>query len=372
MEQPQTQPLSKPKETSSFFSRVNIRIGGGFVAEDRMAFARNLSAMIKAGLPLSRALGVLLRQSRKPSVQKVMEALKAAIIRGETFHAALAAFPHVFSPLFVAIVKAGEESGGLYGSLQTIGVHLEKSYELEKRIHTALVYPAIIVIAMIAVAAIMLFYVVPVLSTTFNELGVELPLSTRVVIETSDFIRTSSSLVLFLFAAALLLFAGAAKTKNGMRVYDWSVLHTPLIAGIVREVNTARTARTLSSLLSAGLPMTEGLSVAKEVVQNAYYKEVLVEAETSVTKGDVLSEIFGRHETLYPPLFSEMVAVGEETGKLSDLLLETALFYESEVDRATRDMSSVIEPFLMVVIGIAVGFFALAMITPMYTIVGSI
>ncbi len=328
--------------------------------------------MEKAGLPLSRALGVLGKQSKKPAMKKVVRALGEAITRGEPLHSALAAFPRVFSSLFVAMVKAGEESGKLHEALFTISEHLKGSYELQKRVGTALIYPAIIVIAIIIVAVIMLLYVVPVLSETFEELGVELPLSTRSIIAVSAFLHDSLSLALAIFAGILLFIAVVAATRGGKKFFDWLILHTPLISSLTSEVNTARTARTLSSLLSAGIPIQEALAVTKDVVQNSFYIAALKEAHDEVGKGAALSAVFSRHEKIYPLLFSEMIAVGEETGRLSDMLLQTAAFYEDEVLRKTRDLSSVIEPFLMVVMGVAVGFFAFSMIMPMYSLVGSI
>ena len=360
------------EEQPSFFSRVNIVIGGGIDLPDKIAFARNLATMEKAGLPLSRALGVLGKQSKKPAMKKVIRAVGEAITRGESLHSALAAFPRVFSSLFVAIVKAGEESGNLHEALLTIGEHLKESYELQKRVSTALIYPTVIVIAIAIVAVIMLLYVVPVLSETFEELGVELPLSTRSIIAVSAFLHDSLALALAIFASTLLVIAVVAKTQRGKKFFDWLILHMPLVSSLTSEVNTARTARTLSSLLSAGIPIQEALAVTKDVVANSFYAAVLQEARDEVGKGTALSAVFNRYEKIYPVLFGEMIAVGEETGRLSDMLLETAVFYEDEVLRKTRDLSSVIEPFLMVVMGIAVGFFAFSMIMPMYSLVGSI
>src|SRR3989344_2013656 len=287
----------------SLFSRLNVEIGGGISVTDKMAFARNLATMLKAGLPPSRALSVITRQSKKRSVVAVVRALGEGITRGETLSAGLSRFPRVFSPLFVAVVKAGEESGTLFESLTTVGEHLGKSYELEKRVRAALIYPAIILIAMAVVAAIMLFYVVPVLSTTFEELGVALPLSTRIVIGASAFLNDSLSLSLAIFAGALLAFAAAAGTKKGRHFFDLLVLHTPILSLLVEEVNVARTARTLSSLLSAGIPMTEALAVTEEVLQNSYYRAAVAEARDGVGKGAALSATFARYEKIYPPVF---------------------------------------------------------------------
>lgn len=369
MEQSSPQP---PQKKPSFFARVNNLLSGGMRLEDKIAFARNLETMVSAGLPLSRGLSVLWRQSKKPNIRNVLASLREDIAAGKSFHVALGAFPRVFPPLFVALVRAGEESGKLSDSLATVAAHLRESYELGKRIRTALLYPAVIVLAMIIVSVIMLLYVVPVLSTTFEELGVPLPMSTRAIIATSDFLETRTPLALGFFAVLLLVIAVTARTAKGQRFFNWVSLRVPLLGPIVKNVNTARTARTLSSLLSAGVPLVETLTVTEEVLQNPYYKDALREAREKVAQGTALSEIFTRHENIYPLFLAEMAAVGEETGKLSAMFLEIALFYESEVERDTRDLSQVLEPLLMIVIGIAVGFFALSMIMPMYSLVGSI
>ncbi len=218
----------------------------------------------------------------------------------------------------------------------------------------------------------MLMYVVPSLSATFGELGVELPKSTQAVISASDALRNHSLIVFGIaFAIGLLIYAGA-RTSPGRSILHRLLLLTPIIGGIVREVNAARTARSLSSLLAAGVGALQALSITKDIVQNVHYKRVLSDAEVLVEKGALFSEAFAKREDIYPVMFSEMVAVGEETGQLSQMLLTVASFYEEEVEQKTKDMSTVIEPFLMVIIGAGVGFFAISMISPIYSLSSAI
>ena len=212
----------------------------------------------------------------------------------------------------------------------------------------------------------------PTLTATFRELNVNLPTSTKMVIWFSDFLKNN-----VLINLVVLLVAGVGsylfiKTEKGKKILDTLVLRIPVISAIVKDLNSARTARTFSSLLSSGVDVLVAVRITQDVIQNSYYKKVLKEAEVNIEKGDPVSNIFLKHENLYPVFVGEMVSIGEETGKLSEMLKNVAQFYEDEVDQKTKDMSTIIEPFLMVVIGIGVGFFAISMLGPMYSLADAI
>lgn len=358
--------------------------GGGFVLSkalgalqsvrqaEKITFIRNLSAMLVAGLSLSRALTILERQARNHKLKSTIAALNDEIRKGLPLHAALAKFPKIFSPLLISMVRAGEETGGLSQALAVVATQMERMYALGKRVKGALIYPSIVVTVMVGIGILMLIYVVPTLSSTFKELGVDLPPSTAAIIGISDFLvehTLAAALGLFAFIGAAM---ALARTKPGKRAIDWALIRLPIIGTIVVETNAARTARTLSSLLSAGVSALPAISITRDVIQNSFHKDVLTEAGSLVEKGFPLSDAFLRHEKVYPILFAEMLAVGEETGQNAQMLLKVAEFYEGEVEQKTKDISTVIEPLLMVVIGGGVGFFALAMITPIYSISGGI
>ena len=340
--------------------------------QDKISFARNLGGMIAAGLTLSRALSVIVRQTKNKKLKGIVNSLDDSIKQGLPLSEALGRYPSVFSGLFVSMVHSGEESGNLGGALSTIALQLEKAHTLRKKVKGAMIYPAIIITVMIAVGVLMLVYVVPGLTSTFKELNVELPISTKIIIFTSDFLVNNILIsIISLFALAGGVYA-AAKTKKGKRSIDFFTLHLPIIGRLVKETNTARTAQTLSSLLVAGVDIVVSLSITADVLSNTYYKDVLKKAEENIKKGEPLSKIFTESEKVFPSLIGEMISVGEETGKLSDMLGNTAIFYEEEVERKTKDLSTIIEPILMVFIGAVVGFFALAMITPIYSVMNTI
>lgn len=345
----------------------------GVVKEhEKVILTRNLSAMIEAGLSLTRALTVLERQTKNQKLKMVLAGLNSDIKKGGTFHDALKKFPKTFPPLFVSMVRAGEESGKLAGALNLVGSQLERSYVLKKKIKGAMIYPGIILVAMIIISILMLVFVVPTLTQTFEELGAELPKTTQGIIAASNFLSDQTLLAILIpIIIGTLIFYGL-KTRRGKKAFYYTLLHTPIIGELVKEIQSARTTRTLSSLLSSGVEIVTAISITSEVLQNSYYRDVLLRAQNDVQKGTPLSKSFTDNEHLYPILVGEMISVGEETGKLPNMLLRVAEFYESEVEQKTKDMSTIIEPFLMIIIGTFVGFFALAMISPIYSLSESI
>lgn len=364
--------LSVSQVGSGFTIRQALSFLQSVKQSEKITFVRNLSAMIHAGLSLSRALTILERQARNAKFKSVIGSLNEEIRKGSPFYVALGKFPNIFSPLLISMVRAGEETGGLAQALAVVATQMERMYALGKRVKGALIYPSIVVTVMLGIGILMLIYVVPTLSSTFKELGVDLPPSTAAIIGTSDFLVQNTLAAGLILLAVLASFYGLAKTKFGKRSIDWALLRMPVIGNIVIETNAARTARTLSSLLAAGVSALQSLSITRDVLQNSFHKEVLAQAGGLVEKGLPLSDAFLRNEKVYPVLFAEMLAVGEETGQNAAMLLKVAEFYEGEVEQKTKDISTIIEPLLMVVIGGGVGFFALAMITPIYSISGGI
>src|SRR3989338_5765564 len=348
----------------SFIGRVSIH--------DKITFTRNLGGMLAAGLTVSRALNVLERQTHSRRFKLIIEGLSGKISTGESLSQAFTEYSNVFPQIVISMVKAGEEGGNLSTSLLAVGDQLDKAYALQRKIKGAMMYPAIVVSVMLLVGAVMFIYVVPGLTNAFKEFNVDLPISTKIVIAISDFMQAHLILGIVLAAG---FFGGlwiTAKSPPGKRFIDFATLHIPVISPIIREANAARVGQTLSSLLSSGVEVVSALLITADVLSNEYYREVLFQAREAVERGEPMSGIFREHENIFPPFLSEMVAVGEETGKLSGMLKETGIFFEAEVEQRTKNLSTIIEPALMVVVGVAVGFFAVAMISPAYSLMNSI
>ncbi len=348
------------------------KIFGKVKVSELIIFTRNLSGMLKAGLALSRALSVILKQTRNNKFKEVITDIINQIDTGTTFATALSKHPKVFSKLFVSMVQAGEESGNLASALNEIGMNLSKSHALTKKIKGAMTYPSVILGAMVIIGILLFAYVVPTLSATFVEIGVELPATTKFIIALGNFF--SEYLILALLGAVSLIFGIIYLFKSAFmaKYIDFVILKLPVIGTMAREVNTSRVARTMSSLLIAGVNITRAIEITENVVQNTFYKKTLVLAREKIEKGAPFSAIFVEYSNLYPVMMSEMIEVGEETGKLSDMLLEVAIFYEEEIENKTKDLSTIIEPILMVFIGGGVGFFAVSMITPLYSVLNNI
>jgi type IV pilus assembly protein PilC len=249
---------------------------------------------------------------------------------------------------------------------------MDKAHALERRIKGALIYPAVILFVMLVIGILMFIFVVPTLMQTFTDLNVPLPATTRFILGVSNAIRDYGVLLLIGIIAVGAGIYWWAKQPTGKKLIHSTLLKVPLIGGLVQEVNAARTARTLSSLLSAGVNVVESVHITTAVVQNVHFKAVLEQAEGAIKKGELISKIFEAHTKLYPVFMAEMMSVGEETGRIGEMLSGVAHYYEEDVEQKTKDMSTVIEPFLMIVIAVAVGFFAVSMISPMYSLVDAI
>lgn len=358
------------EEVKSFLSKdILAGLFTGIKTHQKIVFAKNLGLMMEAGLPVTRALSVMGKQAKGKGLKQLLSDIEADISHGQTLSESLGKHPRVFSQLFVSMVKAGEESGNVSGALAIVSNQMEKTYLLAKKVRGAMIYPAVIIAVMIALAILLLIFMVPTLTATFEGLGVELPLPTRILIASSNFLVENTLIVL----GGLALLTGLAimffRSRAGRSIADVVFLRLPVIGEMIKEFESARSARTLSSLLSAGVEIIIALDVTTDVLQNHLYKEALKRARTAVEKGEPMSAVFIERESLYPRFVGEMVAVGEETGKISEMLKGVADYYEEEVDQKTKNLSTIIEPVLMIIIGIGVGVFAISMLAPTYSLV---
>ncbi|MBU6323504.1 MAG: type II secretion system F family protein [Patescibacteria group bacterium] len=351
---------------------LSITIGTGVKQAEIVTMTKNLSAMLSAGLTLSRSLSVIERQSGNKRLKKIAADVAEEVKQGAAFHEALAKHPRVFSKLFVSMAQAGEESGGLADALAVVGLQMERSQALTAKVRGAMIYPSIVLTAIVIVGVLMLIFVVPTLTKTFISLGVAIPLSTQIIVAVSDFMVNNVILVIALLIALAVGGAAFVRSKTGSTAVLWAALHLPVVGELVRETFAARAARTMASLLASGVVVLRALQITEDVVGAPIFASVVAEAEARVRKGDPISAAFVEHPKLYPILFSDMIAVGEETGKVSEMMKQVAEFYEADVEQKTKDLSTIIEPVLMLFIGLFVGIFAVSMIAPIYSLSSSI
>jgi type IV pilus assembly protein PilC len=341
-----------------FLSRVSL--------SDKLMFVRNLRVMVSAGVSLPRSLKILSDQTKSKKFKNTLLAVREDVIKGQSFSDSLNKHGGIFSELFVSMIKVGEETGTIEDVLGVLSRQIEKDYQLRSRIKSAMVYPAVIIIAMAVIGTLMLILVIPKLANVFEDMGVVLPLTTRIVIAIGSFMAQFWYALPLIAAALTFGIRFILKTKQGKRFVDTMALKTPLISPITKKTNSAYTIRTLSSLIKAGVPIVRSLEIVSNSLTNSYYKKATEECSEKVRKGAKLAEALSDHKDIYPNLVIQMIEVGEETGETSEILDKLSDFFEEEVTNATKNISAVIEPILMLLIGAAVAFFAISMIQPIY------
>jgi len=364
----------KDYSDNSTFKRISgiFRIFGRISLAEKMLFARHLSVMVKAGFSLNKALQVLAAQTKNSRFAKIIADLEESVRKGNSFGDSLTKYPDVFSDLFVNMVRVGETSGSLDENLNLLAIQMKKDYTLLSKVKGAMMYPAVILVAMIGVGVAMMVFVMPKLMAVFTELNVPLPLATQVILNISKFLSENWLPVLIVLIAVIVSTRIFLRTKQGKIVEDKLILKMPIFGNISKKVNSARMARTFSSLIESGVSIVRTLEITSGTLTNVFFQRSLLEAAKEVQKGEPLSAILAKFSDLYPPLVTQMIQVGEETGTLGDITKRLAEFHEEEVANITKNLSSIIEPILMVIIGAAVGFFAISMIQPMYSMMNSL
>ncbi|MCD6528589.1 type II secretion system F family protein [bacterium] len=361
----------KEKKIESFYKNFLTRFRG-IPLKEKMMFAKHLSVMIKAGVSLDSSLQILAKQTNNYKFKKIIEDLSNQIRKGVSFSYALSNYPNVFDNLFVSMVKVGEISGTLEQVLKLLAEQMRKEVQLKSRVKGAMTYPMVILIAMIGIGIFMMVSVVPKLTSTFEELNVKLPLTTKIVIKTANFFHHYLVFGIIFIVISIFCFKLIYKIKKIKSKFHLIYLKLPIFGEIIKKVNSARFARTTSSLIEAGVDLVKTLYIVSDTLTNICFKNSLISAAEQIKKGKAFSYALSNWPDLYPPMVLQMIKVGEETGTLTDSLRTLAEFYEEEVNNITKNLSSIIEPLLMIIIGIAVGFFAISMIQPIYSIMGGI
>ena len=347
-----------------FFSGVSLT--------EKLMFTRNLQVMVSAGLSLPKALMTLAEQTKSQKFKKTLLEISEEITKGKNLSDCLSKYPNIFSDFFQNMVKVAEEAGNLDEVLKILSKQMERENELRAKIKGALMYPAVIIIAMIGIGALMLIMVVPQLAETFEELEIELPFTTQLVIGIGTFLAEKWFFALLILIVIFIALTFISKTKKGKKLIDTVFLKIPVISQLVKKTNAAYTVRTLSSLIAAGVPIVKSLKIVSGTLGNIHYQEAISEVSEKVGKGAKLSEAIRSYRNIYPVTVIQMIQVGEETGETSQILSKLADFFEEEVGNATKNLASVIEPILMLIIGGVIGFFAVSMVQPMYSMLGAI
>lgn len=338
-------------------------------ARDIVIFFRQLSTLAGANVPLVRALRTLCEQTVNSELKRVLVQVSDEVEAGTKLSLAFSKHPHIFSSFFISMVKSGETAGRLSEVLNYLADQTEKEYDLVAKVRGAMMYPAFIVAGMIIVGIIMLIFVIPQLTAVLIESGAKLPLTTRMLIGTSEITKHYWWLMLIVLIAGGVLFHLALRRPPFRARFDKFKLRVPFVGSIFQKIAIARLTRSLQILLSGGVDLVGALDVVAQVVGNAYYKELIDETKREVADGNSVTAVL-EQSPLIPPMVSQMLAVGEESGQFTSVLEKLTSFYTREVDNAVSTLVSVIEPLLMVIIGLGVGVVVASIILPMYQLAG--
>ncbi len=338
---------------------------------DLIFFTRQLSSMLSSGLTLVHALEILKQQVTGINMLEIMEGIITEIEGGSSFSTAISKYPDMFSPIYVSIIKTAEESGLLDKTLLRLADNIEKQAKLRSSIKGALMYPIIVVILMIAVVIIMMIFVIPQLSVLYENLNIPLPLPTKIVVGISNFVITFWPLVIIVVGGSIVLFRRFVKSPSGKLIIDDLVLKLPVFGKLIKQTILAEFSRTFGLLVGTGTLVVDALLQTAGSAGNSYYKNAIIDVSKKVEKGVTVGDAMSM-SVLFPPLLVQLVNVGEQTGKLDDSLIKASEYFEREVDGQVKTLTTAMEPIIMIVLGIGVAFLIISVITPIYSLIGSI
>jgi type IV pilus assembly protein PilC len=347
--------------------RAARRAVGGVGLATLLLFTGQLSAMLAGGLHLARILSSLAAETSNKRFRKVLDQVRDAIASGVSFADALGQHPHVFDRLFVAVVSAGESSGSLPVVLDTLTSYLEKTAQLRRKVVGAVTYPAVILVVAVTIVFIMIVKLVPVFEGVYARAGAVLPAPTRLLIAISNAVRDYTLLIFGASVAAALIFAAAIQTDAGRRLYDAAKLRLPIFGDLIRKAVLARTCRTLSVLLSAGIPLLEAMDTVARVSGNRVIEDALMRATRRLRDGGTVADAL-RESGEFPSMVVQLVNTGEETGSLPPMLLRAANYYEQRVDNSVAILSTLIEPIMIAIMGAIAGGVIFALYLPIFTL----
>lgn len=338
-------------------------------ARDRVIFTRQLSTLIKAGLPITQALATAVEQVSSEKFKGILQKIVAAVEGGASLADSFGKYPEVFNHTYVSLVKAGEASGTLDVALERLANQQEKELAIAAKVRGALIYPALVLVVILAVIGFMLVSVLPQVTGLYKDLGKDLPVYTNILLGVSNFVITYWWLTLLVLVATVFGLRAYMQSGSGRKALDKFKLNAPVFGKLFQKVYMARFTRTLGSLVASGVPMLEALNITAEAVNNVVIKSIIDGAAQQVKGGKALSTTLTSHKYILP-LVPQMIRIGEDSGTLGDMLDKVAAFYEEEVDQTVKNLSTIIEPVMMVVLGGLVFFMIAAILLPVYSLVG--
>ncbi len=337
--------------------------------KDVMIFTRQLSVMLKSAISPVETLRALVVQIENPEFRDKILTLAEKVDGGSSLSQAFSLFPGVFDQFFISVIRSGEATGKVADSLNYLANHLEREYNLRHKIRGAMIYPAFVILVFIAVIFLSAFFIIPKLTEILKSFGGELPLTTKAIMLFSEFIR-KGGWILFLLIIILLFFLPRYLKKNESykKVYDKILLKLPIIGAFNKKIYLTRFAENFSVLISAGLPITQALKIVKGIIGNFIYKEIIGETESKVSRGEKISSVLVQYPEQIPSFVLQMVSTGEETGRLDETLLDIVNFYRQEIERTTDNLTSILEPILILFLGIGIAVLAISVFIPLFKI----
>jgi type IV pilus assembly protein PilC len=335
--------------------------------KDLVLFSRQLSTLISARVPLLQSLRILEGQIENKALLAILRDLIASVENGESFSLALSKFPETFGNIYVSLIKSGESSGSVADSLNYLADQLEKDFELRNKVRSAMTYPIFVLVALSIVGFLMFKFVLPNLTSVLEEQGGTLPPLTQAIISVTKFFQVYWWIVLLAIAGAILAIRFYLRNAAGRYQWDAIKIRLPLVGRIFREVYYTRFARNLSTLAAGGIPIIQALTIVSEIIGNLVYRDILLQAAADVTNGRNISDSLSGHKE-FPPLVTQMVRVGEQTAQMDTILKKLAEFYEKEVDNRVSTLSTLLEPLIMIILGIGVGILVAGILLPIYNI----
>lgn len=355
-----TKNKTKKKTAISFFGRISYL--------DKVFFIKHLSLMIKSGLPLRESLVILQEQTRKRKFKNVLGDIIENIERGRSLSYSLALYPNIFGSFYINMIKVGEDSGTLEESLNYLVVQLEKNYELRQKMIAAMIYPAIILTAIIVIGSLITYFILPKITGIFKVFKIEIPLATRILIYFTQIITDYGFFILVGVVFLFLILSLISRIKAVKTLFSKLTLSFPILGSMVRDMNLVYFTRSLGILLKSGVPLISALDITKTTLSNIVYQKKIEELTEKVKEGKPISSFLKKERAVFPSVFSRMIEIGEKTGSLEETLIYLGDFYESELDRALKTFTTIFEPFLLLVVGLVIGFVSLAIISPIYEV----